>query len=165
VAEISDESDIAVGGVKQKTDGVLRVVRNGESVYEQIGDFKTGAGVKEPAVEMSFEDTLKFIFGGAVAVNRDVQLGGDASESLNVVGVLMGDENGGEVFRRAPNAGEALPNLAWAEPGVHEDAGFGGFDIGAISAGTAAENGEFDGHKWTLVAERSGGKFFRRDGI
>ena len=61
-----------------------------------------------------------------------------------------------------PMAGKALADLARAEPGVHEDAGFVGFDVGAIAAGTAAEDGEFDGHDKTLMTGREPGKFFRR---
>jgi len=79
--------------------------------------------------------------------------------------VFVGDENGGEIFRRAPDAGEALPNLARAEPGVHKYSRLSGFDIGAIPAGTAAKDGEFDGHEPTLIAKKSRGKFFRRRGI
>jgi len=60
---------------------------------------------------------------------------------LNMVGVFVGDENGGEILRRASDAGEALPNLARAEPGVHKYPRLSGFDIGAIPAGTAAEDG------------------------
>jgi hypothetical protein len=39
-----------------------------------------------------------------------------------------------------------LPDLALAEPGTHEHASLIGFEMGATAAGTAAENGEFDGH-------------------
>ena len=77
-----------------------------------------------------------------------------------MVAVFVGDENGGEIFRRAPDAGEALADLARAEPGVHEHARLGGFDIGAIAGGTTAENGELDGHTRTLTACQFGGKFF-----
>ena len=61
--------------------------------------------------------------------------------------MFVRDQDGGEIFRHPADGGEALADLARAEPGVHEDAGFIGFEVGAIAAGTAAENGEFDfGH-------------------
>jgi hypothetical protein len=50
--------------------------------------------------------------------------------------------------------------LARAEPGVHEHASLTGFEVGAISAGTAAEDGKFDGHKRTLVSRKETGNFF-----
>ena len=64
-----------------------------------------------------------------------------------MVGMFVGDQDGGELFRRAADGGQAQADLARAEPGVHEDPGFGGFEVGAIAARTAAENGEFDGHE------------------
>ena len=79
-----------------------------------------------------------------------------------MVGVFVGDENGGEIFRRASDAGEALPNLARAEPGIHKYPRLSGFDIGAIPAGTAAKNGKFGGHRPTLVSGAEAGNFFRR---
>ena len=163
VAEIGDEPEVTGGGVEQKTDRVLGVMRDGEGVHEHVGDFKARAGVEEPAIETGFEDVFKFVLGGAVAVNGDVEFLRDAGESLNVVGVFVGDENGGEIFRRAPDAGEALADLARAEPGVHKYPRLSGFNVGTIPAGAAAENGQFDGHGWTLVSREEPGNFFRRD--
>ncbi len=55
-----------------------------------------------------------------------------------MVAVLVRDENGGKVFRRATDGSEALADLARRKSGVHENAGFGGFDIGAITGRTTA---------------------------
>jgi hypothetical protein len=82
-----------------------------------------------------------------------------------VVVVFVRDENGGEIFRHATDSGEALADLARAEPGVHEHAGFSGFEIGTIAGRTAAEDGEFDGHKWTLVVRRRCGNYFSAHAI
>ena len=160
VPEIGDEPEVAGGSVEQKSDRVLGVMRDGEGVHLHVGDFKARAGVKEPAVEAGFEDAFKFIFGGAVAVNGDVEFLCDAGESLNMVGVFVGDENGGEILRRAPDAGKALPNLARAEAGIHKYPRLSGFDVGAIPARTAAEDGKFDGHKRTLESRKETGNFF-----
>ena len=46
-----------------------------------------------------------------------------------------------KIFRRAPDAGEAQADLARGKSGIHEDAGFGGLEVGAIAGGTAAEDG------------------------
>ena len=77
-----------------------------------------------------------------------------------MVAVFVRDQDAGEIFRHATNVLKTLADLARAEPGIHEDAGFIGFDVGAIAAGSAAENGEFDGHAWTLVAWKQRGKLF-----
>jgi hypothetical protein len=60
------------------------------------------------------------------------------------------DENGRQVFRRAPDAGEAQANLARTEPGIHQHARLVGFDVGSVAGGTAAENREFDCHARTV---------------
>ena len=162
VAEVGDEGDVAGGRAQQITNGILGVVRNGERIHEQVTDFKARAGLEQPAIEFCFELEFKRFLRGAVAINRDVQFGGNTGEALNVVAVLMRDQDGGEIFRHPADGGEALADLARGEPGVHEHAGLAGLDVGAIAGGTAAENGEFDGHAWTLVSREDAGNFFRR---
>lgn len=165
VAEVGGKTEIAGGGAQQKSDRILRVVRNGKRFDAHIADFKSRAVFKQSpvnflfqvfraveAVERGFFRPFGFerpdgaVLRAAIAIDRDVKFVGDAEQSADVVGVFVRDENGGQVFRRAPDAGEALADLARRKPGVHEHAGFGGFEVGAIAAGTAAEDGEFDGH-------------------
>ena len=74
--------------------------------------------------------------------------------------MFVGDQDGGEVFRHAAEAGEALANLQRGKPGIHEDAGRRRFQIGTVAAGAAAENGELDGHKRTLAAGNLAGNSF-----
>ena len=162
VAEVGGKTDVAGGRAQQITDGVLSVVRNGKGVHEQVADFKARTGVEELAVEFGLQLKFKRLLRRAVAINRDVQFGGDAGEALNVVAVLMRDQNGGEIFRHPADFLEAFADLARAEPGVHEHAGFIGFDVGAIATGAAAEDGEFNCHEWTLVSRTVAGNFFRR---
>ena len=135
-------------------------MRDGECVHHHVGDFKARARVEEPAVEFRLQLKFKRLLCGAVAVNGDVEFLRDAGESLNMVGMFVSDENGGEVFRHTADGGEALADLARAEPGVHKYPRLSGFDVGAISARTAAEDGKFDGHRRTLVSRAGAGNFF-----
>jgi len=121
-------------------------VRDGKGVHQQVADFKARAGVEEVAVKFGLQLKFKRFLRGTVAINRDVQFGGDSDQSLDVVGVFVRNENGGEIFRHPTDGGEPLADLARTEPGVHKYPRLSGFDVGAIAAGTAAENGEFDGH-------------------
>jgi hypothetical protein len=73
----------------------------------------------------------------------------------------MCNENGSQIFGCASDARKALADLARAEAGVHKYACLVGFKISAVAAGTAAENGEFDGHEQTLVLRRRWSNFFR----
>ena len=75
-----------------------------------------------------------------------------------MVAVFVGDQNGREIFRRPANGSEARADLARRKSGVHEEAAVFGFDIGAIAAGAAAEDGEFDGHKGKLKRKAESGK-------
>ena len=134
VAEIGYESEVAGRGAEQKTDRVLGVVGNGEGVHLHVGDFEARAGVEEPAVEMVFEDPLKFFLGGAVAIDGDVEFLRDAGQSLDMVGVFVGDEDGGEIFRHPADVLKALADLARAEPGIHKYPRLSGFHVGAVAA-------------------------------
>jgi len=105
VAEVGDEPDVAGGGVNQKSDRVLGVMWDGERVNQQIGNFKARAGLKQVAVELGLKLKFKRILGSAIAINRDVQFLRDAGEAVNVITVLVGDEDGGEILRCAADAG------------------------------------------------------------
>ena len=85
VTKVGDEGDVADSSADQKTDGVLGVVRDGKSVHQQVADFKARAGVKEVAVKFGLQLKFKCLLRGAVAINRDVQFGGDTDQSLDVV--------------------------------------------------------------------------------
>jgi hypothetical protein len=63
-----------------------------------------------------------------------------------MIGMFVGNENAGEIFRRAADGREALSDLTGAKSRVHEDAGFVGFHVGAIAGGPAAKNGEANSH-------------------
>ena len=76
-----------------------------------------------------------------------------------MVGMLVCQQDGRQVFRRPANAGKALADLARGKPGIHEDARFASFQVGAVAGGTAAKNSESNGHEIKLVAVRRTGKF------
>lgn len=98
-------------------------------------------------VPFAFESPKSGFLGGAIAVDRKFQFVRKREQTGDVVGVFVRDEDAGEILGRATDRGEALANLAGAEARVHEDAGFVGFHIGAIATGTAAEDGEPNGHR------------------
>ncbi len=78
-----------------------------------------------------------------------------------MVRVFVSDQDAGDAFGRAANGSEALPGLAGAEPGVNVNAGFAGLQVGAITAGTAAQNSQLNGHKGTVIGDgcRSNGHY------
>jgi hypothetical protein len=152
---------------------------------QQIVQFKMVAGLKQPPINPQFQINVQtlstFRIGGhgfsfaaqfrferpnrgvlriAIAKNGDVKFIGNPQQPHNVIAVLVGDQNGREIFRSAANGGQALANLAGRKPGIHQDAGFGGLDVGAIAGRTASQNSELYGHSLKLVAGEATGKCF-----
>ena len=74
--------------------------------------------------------------------------------------MLVSDQDACEVFRRPADRGEPFANLSCAESGIDENPGFFGLHIGAIAGGTAAKDGEIDGHNITLGRVAKRGKLF-----
>jgi len=178
--EVGGKTDVAGGGAEDVADGVLRVVRDGECFDAHVADFKARAGLEQPPSNFGFQPVIVFqrqaglpaplflerpkrtVLRPAIAENRYMKLVGKPKHAGDMVGMLVGDKNRAQVLRRATDASQAQPDLARGKPGVHEDAGLGGLDVGAIAGGTAAEDGKFDGHDWKLVLPRQPGKFFRQ---
>ena len=111
-----------------------------KGIHGDIAHFKTGTG----AENATFKLHLKLEFDGflrePVAIERDFQFRAEAGKSLDVVGMFVGDQDAGQTFRRAADGGEALANLAATETGIDEDPRFRCFEIGTVTAGTAAED-------------------------
>ena len=121
VAEVGREADVAAGGAQKKSDGVLRVMRNGKGFDQHVGDLKARAGGEQLPVDFRFESVgvfqreigflAPFVFERpdgcvlrvAIAKNGNTKFIRDAEQSGDVVRVFVGDENGCEIFRRATN--------------------------------------------------------------
>jgi hypothetical protein len=180
VAEVGDETNVAGAGVEHEADRVLGIVRDGKGLDADVADFEGGAAFEEAPVNFGFESVGGFegevgflapfvferpdgaVLRAAIAIDGDVAFVGEAEQAGDVVGMFVGEQDGGKTLGRAADAFEALADLARGEAGVHEDAGFAGFDVGTIAGRTAAENGEFYGHKKKLVGPGRRGKFFWR---
>ena len=141
-------------------------MRDGKRFDEDIVQLKTVAGLEQPPIEapfgiaaveaveggsfvlapFGFERPESGFLRGAIAIDREFQFFRQREQAANVVAVLVGDEDAGEIFGGASDGGEAVADLTCAESRVHEDAGFVGFDVGAVAGGTAAENGEANSH-------------------
>ena len=79
---------------------------------------------------------------------------------MDMIGMFMRDEDAAQAFRRASDGEQSLADLPSAQAGVDEQARLGGFQIGAIAAGTAAEKGELGGHERTLKRGDGAGNVF-----
>lgn len=146
VTEIRQEANITGGGSQKESDRVISVVGHRKRVNGDIPDLKTGARAEQTAVEAGLQLVLDGFLGQTIAVDWNLHFGGKPDQPLDMIRVLMSDENSLQAFGRPSDAGQALANLASAEAGVDEQPCLAGLEIGAISAGTAAKNGELNGH-------------------
>jgi len=169
VAEVGGETEVAGGRADQKSDRILCVVRDGKGFDEHVGDLKARAGGEQLPVDFGFERVGRFerevgflapfvfecpdgcVLSLAIAIDGDLKFIGESEQSCDVVGMFVGDQNGGEIFRCFANAGETHSDLARGKSGVNQDAAIFSFDVGAIAGRAAAEDGEFDGHRLKLV--------------
>jgi hypothetical protein len=135
-------------------------VRDAESINRDITNIKSRAGRKNSALKLRFQLKFNRFASEAIAINRYVKFLGKANQPGNMVRMFVCDEDSRQTFRRAANGGKPLAGLAGAEPGINQYAGFASFQIGAIAVGTAAENGELDGHIITLPMGANCGNYF-----
>jgi hypothetical protein len=146
VAEISEKTNVGGLRAQEITDRVLRVVWNGKRFDKHVANFKTRAGGEQAAIEFGAELKFHRLLRFAIAVYGNLQFVAQNCETLNMIHVFVRDENAGEIFGRATDGSEALADLARAESGINQDAGFVGFEIGAIAIGTAAKNRQVNSH-------------------
>ena len=83
------------------------------------------------------------IFGRqAVAIDRNGVALGQHRQAADVVAMLVREENRLHVGHGPADGGEPQLDLFGAEPGIDEDAGVLGLEVGAVAAAATAEDGE-----------------------
>ena len=146
VPKIGQKANVTRGRAQEKADRVLRVVGNVKTLDGDIADFEAFACAKQAAIEALGELVLKRFLSRAIAIDRNVESGAELDQPVNMVRMFVRDENASEIFGRASNRSKTLPDLAQAEPGINQDAGFIGFQVRAIAGRTAAENSQTNSH-------------------
>lgn len=134
MTQISKEADFTSGGMQEKGDGILGVMRDRERFDEHISEFKAAAGAEQAAIESCPRLSLQRFTGIAIAINRDPQFLREQQQSLDMVGMLMGYQDPGQILRRPPDSSQALPNLTAAKSCVDQDPGFVSLDIRTVSS-------------------------------
>ena len=132
VAEVGGDGHFEALGAEGEAHGVGCIVGDGEAIDADVADDEAGAGLEE------FEDGLEFSPGDgrggeAAAVDGDAEFLGDGGEAGDVVGMLVGDEDGGERFGVDVDGGEAFEGFLAGEAGVDEDAGAVCGDEGGVA--------------------------------
>ena len=146
VTEISQNADVSSVRPQQETDRVLRVMWNTESLDYDIGHFEGSSGVEQAVIQSRFKLILERILRRAIAVNWDSQFLTQCCQSLHVVRMFVGDEDSRQILRSSPNEAKPSSDLPQTESGIDEEAGFVGFNVGAVTAGTAAQDCQANRH-------------------
>jgi len=121
-------------------------VWHAERFHGHIADIESRAGREHATVQFPVELKFERVFGETIAINRNPQLFGEAQKALDVIGVFVGNEDAGKVFRHPSNGFEAFANLAATESGIDQNTGFIGFDVSAVPGRTTAEDREVNSH-------------------
>lgn len=145
IAEVGDDGGLVAVGAEGKAERVHGIVRNGKR-----GDFDITDGEALARADMfdavetfdgDFGDNAESFFvcgrgqedGGAPATE-------DLAEAADMVGVLVGDEDGVQRIGCELEGREAAERFAFAEAGIHEDACAFGFEQGAIARTAGCQN-------------------------
>lgn len=128
VAEVGDQSHLRTIGAKREADGIRGVVRNGKGVHFDVADAKSLAGLDAfDAAEALLKSVRK---GAAKRVHRlfgDKERGFPQAEHLRqavaMIEMLVGDKDAVEVLDAEFGGSEPGECFAFAESGVHEEAG------------------------------------------
>jgi hypothetical protein len=100
-------------------------VRDGEAGDVDIADGEARAGLKQLQVRRMVGDWIpgNGRRGEARNVDGNTQLAGDDLQTVNMIGMLMGDENCGERFGGAAGGVETLEGFLAGEAGVDQETG------------------------------------------
>jgi hypothetical protein len=165
VAKVGTDGYLGAVGAKSKTDGIDGVVWNGERVHVDIADSEALAGLNgfdapQPLSKGFRENALKCVHGGLGHVKRRLPQAQDLRESIAVIGVLVGDEDGIEMFEVTLDGGESSESFAFAEAGVYKDAGTFRFEQGEIARTAGRKNGDAQAD-WNCPPEEPLTKLFK----
>lgn len=148
-AKIGRHAEAAPAIGKNELDGFGRVVGNGKGM-----DFEIADGERLVAVD-EFE-LRQFAAPGQCRGERAVRdpdgklvAGGETDDAADVVAVLVGDDDAGEGFRLAAEAGQPEARFARAEAAIEQEPRRTGFDEQGIAAAAAAQRGEAHYFNWS----------------
>ena len=139
--QVRHKPDVPSLRPQQVTNRFLRVVRHAEALDPDIPDGEPRARGEQVRVQLDLELVFDRVPSGPIAVHGNTELLGEGGQSLDVVGVLVGDEDAGQGLGCAPDGCQAETNLAQTEPRIDQDAGLSALEVRAIPGGTAPQDG------------------------
>ena len=140
---------VVPAGGEAKADGIVGVVRDGETLDVEVAETKTGAGLEElpRGAVRGVEFLLDRAGGGGVGEDREVGKFLEALDAGGVVAVLVREKNRVDARERFAGGGEQVFEFSGGETGVDEDARALGDEQGGVARAAGAEDGETHGHR------------------
>ncbi len=155
VAEVGDDGHFRAVRTKGESDGISRVVRNGESVHIDIADGEMlarldGFDAVQPLAERFREHPLHCPQRGLGDVQRRFPQAEHLRETVAVVGVLVGDKDAVDVVDGLFDSRESGERFALAETGVHEEAGALGLEQRDVARAAGRQDGNAQTDRFLL---------------
>jgi hypothetical protein len=148
--QISQEPNVTRGRANQEPDRILRIVRDGKGLDQEIPHFEGGAGLEHAAREGHALRGLNRFTRMPVAEQRDTQFTRDLRQTPNVVAVLVRHQDAVEGLRGATQQGQSLANLPATEPGVDQQPRLLGFQKRTVSVRPTAQDRKTNTHNPSL---------------
>ena len=128
VTKVRDDGHFRAVRTERETNRVGGVVRNSESVNVNVADREVLARLNrfdapEALAESFWKHALHRIHCGLGDVERRFPKPEHLRQAVAVVGVFVGDEDAVEMVDGSFHGGEAGQRFAFAESGIHEEAG------------------------------------------
>ena len=147
VAEVGADGNLGAVGAKRETDRIDSIVRNGEGVDVNVANTKALSGLyafdaTQALAEGLGENALKNAHGGLGDVKRTLPETEDLRETVAMIGVLVGDEDGVQMIEVGFDGGEAGESFAFTEASVNKDAGAFGFEQSKIARAAGRQDGD-----------------------
>ena len=137
VAEVGKKADVSLSGLEQESNRILRIMRDTEGLDGQILEVKDGSSGEEPTVEPDPQLIFQGLFGGSIAVNGNSQLLPQLRQTLDMVGMLMGNQNPGKAFWSPAEEGEAFADLAQTQARIDEEPRLWSLQVSTVARRTA----------------------------
>ncbi len=146
LAEVRQKSDIHARRAQKIPDWILGVVQDVKRFDNNVAHFKTVPRREESAVELRLKLKFQRILCRAIAINRHAQFLAQARQSLDVVRMLVGEEDGREILRGSSDCGQSFADLPKTESRINEDPCLIRFHVCAIARRTTSQNRQAHRH-------------------
>ena len=143
ISQIGDQSYFNAMRSETEANRIDGVVWNGEAIDFNVTHTKGCSGLKAIQARREFTPWNR---GRRQASDEDrnVEQTRQSNQPADVIGMLVRDQDGVELFGIFFDGGEAGQNVAPAQAGVDKDARFFGADESGISRAAAGENANFN---------------------